>query len=70
MYYSLDLNSEEKAALQDMADEAELTPSQVIKQALRLYNLDRARRKAGHQCVWLDENGDKIDQPCGCAADN
>jgi hypothetical protein len=45
-------NAREEAAICKLALSQELTTDQVLRQALRLYEIHIERNKAGETCVW------------------
>ncbi len=52
---TLNLSSEEMAALDTLAKEKELTKTGVLRQALRLYQLIQHRTAQGEKLVFEDE---------------
>lgn len=56
----INLRAEEAAVLNELAAEQHMTPEQVLRQALRLYQHNHLMAKAGAEAVYLDGQGEPV----------
>lgn len=66
--FKVDLNKKEKEALEELSKLKELSPENVIRQALRLYDLVNKNMMDGYSIRWVDRDGKERPKflPKGC----
>lgn len=61
----------EQEELTKLAKDKDMSEVQVMRQALRLYQLHSRRQMEGLRPQWVNNNNEVLDErPCGCGGNN
>lgn len=64
---TVNLTVREKQAAEDLALRLDLTEESILRQGLRLYQMERHRAEMGHARFWKDADGNEVKEHAhGC----